>query len=86
MLPEYARALFMVIQEKIGRVSWNRKPEQREGGFDPETEGITWRPYCWNDESPETELPNLVSGEVKIRWYKYPGRGLSCNVDWTPEH
>lgn len=28
-------------------------------------------------------LPNFKFGEVEIRWYKHPGRGQSCNVNWN---
>lgn len=82
-LPEYAQALFMAIQEEMGRVYFNREQESWEGGFDPEIEGITWRPYCWDEDSPEAKLPNFVFGEVEIRWYKYPGRGTinECGLD-----
>lgn len=30
-------------------------------------------------------LPNLKFGEGEIRWYKHPGRGMSVNVDWSPD-
>lgn len=28
--------------------------------------------------------PNFQFEDVEIRWYKWPGRGMSTNKDWTP--
>lgn len=86
-VPEYAEALFFGVWKEIARVFWN--VNQREfdsrGVDDPKIEGFDVRPYWWGDEdAPEADLPNFAFGEVKIRWYKYPGRGMSTNVDWDP--
>lgn len=85
-LPRYADALFTAIWRELGRVFWNR--EQRDfasrGEEDPKIPGFTVRAYRY-DDAPESELPNFVFGDVEIRWYKWPGRGMSANVDWTPE-
>lgn len=92
-LPRYAEALFSAIWREIARVFWNR--EQREfdsrGNDDPKIPGFTVRPYCYDDESEEAKLPNFtfgddfIHGRVELRWYKYPGRGMSCNVEWNPD-
>jgi hypothetical protein len=85
-LPEYALALFRGVWREIARVFWNR--EQREfngyGTEDPKLPGFTVRPYR-SDDTPEAELPNFVFGDAELRWYKYPGRGMSANVDWKPD-
>jgi len=30
------------------------------------------------------QRPNFQHEDVEIRWYKWPGRGMSTNKDWTP--
>jgi hypothetical protein len=87
-LPEYAEALFFGIWREIVRVFCNKNQRDMDsrGADDPGVPGITVRPYWWGDEdAPEASLPNFAFGEAQIRWYKYPGRGMSCNVTWTPD-
>jgi hypothetical protein len=63
----------------IKRVYWNR--HQKEWGSlmpDPNISGLAVRCYDWSGES---EFPNFAFNGVEIRWYKYPGRGMSCNVE-----
>lgn len=31
------------------------------------------------------QRPNFQFEDVEIRWYKYPGRGMSTNKDWTSD-
>lgn len=79
-VPEHGRALLMYLLSEIGRVYWNR--EQKEWDLsampDPKIPGLRVRPFNWADDNA---LPNFVFGDVEIRWYKHPGRGLSCNRD-----
>jgi hypothetical protein len=51
-----------------------------------EVGGITFRRYYWGDDEVEAEKPNFSFGEVEIRWYKYPGRGMTTNVKWKKPH
>lgn len=86
-MPEYAEALFFAVWKQIARTFGNI--EQREfcarGSIDPGIPGFEVRPYWWGEENaPEAGLPNFVFGGVRIRWYKYPGRGMSTNVEWEP--
>ncbi len=87
-LPRYAIALFREVWREIGRIFWNREQRQFDayGSEDPKIPNFTVRAY-WSgsDDAPEAELPNFVYGEAEIRWYKYPCRGMSCNVSWTPD-
>lgn len=84
-LPEYVTAMFFGIKEEIERVYWNRNQKRWEGYEDPGIEGIVWRPYYWGDNEVEADKPNFAFEDVKIRWYKYPGRGMSTNHDWQPD-
>ena len=86
-MPEYTVALFFGLWREIGRVYWNRNQEEfsNYGSDDPEIPGIVVNAYWWGaDDTPESARPNFTFGDVEIRWYKYPGRGMSCNVDWEP--
>lgn len=92
-MPDYAIALFEAIDRTIGRIYWNRHQEAWDSIQDPGIPGIVWKPFDWNDDSPESSAPNFTFLKARaefqgleIRWYKYPGRGMSCNQQWTPDH
>lgn len=87
VMPEYAEALFEAIWKEIARVFWNMNQREFDpyGTDDPKIPGFEVRSYWWGDENAsEADLPNFVFGDVRIRWYKYPGRGMSANVSWDP--
>lgn len=84
-LPTHADLMWSGVMEEIYRVYWNRNQEQWDGRYDPEIPGVTWRAYCWDDESPEADKPNLEFKDVHICWYKYPGRGMSVNKEMSAE-
>ena len=72
------------------RVFWNANQRSLEDfcGWDSgDALGeMKTRRYWWGDENtPEAALPNMEFNGVHIRWYKYPGRGMSCNLDMTPD-
>ena len=81
-LPEYACACLDYLRKEMDRVWWNVHQEEREE-YEAHSFGeLEWRPYYWGDDEDEAVKPNLAFAGVEIRWYKHPGRGLSCNVDW----
>lgn len=41
-----------------------------------------WVAVNGHRDTCSVELPNLAGHGAEIRWYKYPGRGQSCNRDW----
>lgn len=45
---------------------------------------VNWEEHAC---SPECigQRPNFKHEDVEIRWYKYPGRGMSTNKDWNAE-
>ena len=65
---------------------------------DPEIEGIAFVRYyqdlcdCgWDEDGDENHKgnciglrPNFEFDGVKVSWYKWPGRGMSTNKDWSP--
>lgn len=44
-------------------------------------------PYYWGDDDEEVEKPNFkhYNSGLEIRWYKYIGRGMSCNQHVCPD-
>ena len=83
-MPEYAQALFEGIRYEIERVYWNREQVEWDQHADPKVPEVEWRPYYWGDDEAVAELPNFAFEGVEIRWYKYPGRGMSTNKAWKP--
>ena len=91
-IPEYACACFEYLLAEIRRVFGNARQRVWDEYEDPEIPGIEWRPYYWSDcvcpeDGPHRPdcpacLPNFKAFGAEIRWYKYPGRGMSCDVDW----
>lgn len=78
-VPEHGKALLLYLLSEIGRVYWNCNQKEWEWSAmpDPQIPGLQVRPYDDADDAP----PNFIFGDVSIRWYKHPGRGLSCNRD-----
>ena len=82
--PEYIMAGLRWLGEEIKRVEGNRtqKPYDSPTGNvagEYKTDVFEMRSYCWNEDSPEAELPNFKCGDFEARWYKYLGRGTSMN-------
>ena len=45
---------------------------------------VYWNRYYWENNEEQAKLPNFEFQDVRIYWYKYPGRGMSTNKNWTP--
>lgn len=86
-MPLYADALLESLLSEIERVFWNTKQKEWDRFDDPEIPGVTFHPYYWGDDLEKSSLPNFLSDlfpAQEIRWYKHPGRGTSCTVEYTP--
>jgi hypothetical protein len=82
----FIEALLRGIVHELERVYWNWNQEQlnnREDWEFLEIPGFEYRRYCWTDDPGECARPNMKFGAVIIDWYKYLGRGMSVNVDWS---
>lgn len=79
-LPEFAEALLMYILNEIERVYWNVNRKEWENYQNPGIPQIKVRPYYWGEDEKEARKPNLQYHDVQIFWYKYPSRGVSCNI------
>lgn len=83
---DFADALIEALLCEIERVYWNKQQKRWDRHDKPMLAGVEFRPYWWGDEdSPEAEKPNLKFdfSPQEIRWYKYPGRGQSCTLQWN---
>ena len=83
--PPLVHALLDYLLEEIGRVFWNQNQEEWESYEDPEIKGIEVRRYYWGEDEKEAIKPNFRFKDVEIRWYKYPGRGMSVNKEMSAE-
>lgn len=82
----FADALVDGLLNEIGRVFWNVNQKEWDRFEDPKIPGLTYHPYYWGDDETESKKPNLAFdfSPQEIRWYKHPGRGQSCTLEWTP--
>ena len=72
------------MMEEVDRVYWNLHQKEWDRNEDPKFDFFEYRPYWWGDEdAPEAHLPNFRYNGVKIWWYKYMGRSMSTNVDYS---
>lgn len=81
-LPQYVMAFLSAILDEIDRVFWNVNQREWDRLEDPKIPNIIYHPYYWGDNEKLEERPNFVFEKVEIRWYKHPGRGTTCDVDW----
>lgn len=97
---DFVEALLSAILAEIKRVHWNIYQHQWGPSWhydqveDPCIDGILFTRYydgCKCEDEPQHfpecrhVRPNFQHEDVQFRWYKYPGRGMSTNKDWTPE-
>lgn len=91
-VPELAIAALSCIGEEIERVMWNTTQKRYDSptgnvGEEFHTGTFTMHSYCWCDGGlhPNGCPPNFTWKNVQICWYKYLGRGMSCNIKLTPD-
>jgi len=83
----FADALVNGLLDEIERVYWNVNQEEWNRPSDPKIPGLQCRAYDWSEDEKTVGLPNLKFdfSPQEIRWYKHPGRGQSCSLQWTAE-
>lgn len=85
-VPDYAESLVFGVLREFDRVYWNIHQKAHEDTT-ADLGGVSYRAYWWGDQdAPGAALPNLAidGDDVEVRWYKYPGRGMSVNRSMTP--
>jgi hypothetical protein len=85
-VPEFAASMFVGILNQWKRIWWNihQKPWDYCNG---DLGNVHYRRYIYPDDDASDSGPNFwMDGEdeLHIRWYKHPGRGMSCNKKWEP--
>lgn len=84
-MPDWVESLFVGIMNEFSRVWWNTKQKEYYSRGDDGCLGSVQVRHYRYDDIPEGEIGEdnfwLVGHEQRIRWYKYPGRGMSCNLD-----
>lgn len=80
----YQDAFIYYLLDEIEKVYWNKYQVEWNRHYDPKFKGMEFRPYYWDEENPEAKKPNLKFdfSKQEIRWYKHPGRGQSCTLNW----
>jgi hypothetical protein len=83
-MPLYARSLFVGIQQEWERVWWNIHQQQFHDHDSGDMGALHWRPYVY--QSDEDAGPNfwLDGHPMRVRWYKHPGRSMSCSQNLSP--
>jgi hypothetical protein len=84
-MPDWVESMFDGILREFNRVWWNTKQQEWDSrGSDGNLGQVQVRYYRY-DELPEGEVGEdnfwLEGQEQRIRWYKYPGRRMSCRLD-----
>lgn len=86
-VPEIMDAALTFIRYRLGTVMWNENQREMDDPFG--NSGASYKnetfevcAYSWGDE----EQPfNFKWGALEISWYKYLGRGMSSNMDISPD-
>jgi len=82
--PEWVDSMLNGLLDLFDTCYWNVNQEQFGRHEAADVGPVHFRPYSWGEEDGG---PNFwIDGdEQQIRWYKHPGRGQSCAIDYTPE-
>lgn len=88
-VPEIMEAALGAIRDEYDRVYWNVHQKECPSPFGNSGPGANLKTdvfevcaYSWGDD----EQPfNFAWGDLRISWYKYMGRGMSANMEITPD-
>lgn len=86
-VPEIMEAVLGAIREEYDRVYWNVHQKECPSPFgntgaDLKTDAFEVQAYSWGDD----EQPyNFAWRDLRISWYKYLGRGMSANMEISPD-
>jgi hypothetical protein len=86
-VPEIMEAALASIRDRLDILMWNRTQEEYASPFGNTGNSYTNETfrvvaYSWgSDEQPF----NFAWRDLRISWYKYFGRGMSANLEITPD-
>jgi len=83
---DLCRSALNMIRDTMDRVMWNINQKEYENPFSNSGnnyEGTVFKvcAYDWNEDNKQSF--NFKYKDIEISWYKYLGRGMSCNKDLT---
>jgi len=87
VVPAIMDAALEAIDSELCRVMWNERQEEylspfRNTGNTFKNDVFEVHAYSWGDE----EQPyNFAWKDLRISWYKYLGRGMSANMEISPD-
>lgn len=85
--PEILEAVFGRIDDELSRVMWNVNQEEYASPFSNsgnrfECDTFKVHAYDWgSDDQPW----NFAWRDLRVSWYKYMGRGMSANMEVSPD-
>lgn len=87
-VPEIMEAVFNLIRDRLDSVMWNIHQKEYDSPFSNngtafKNETFEVEAYSWNEE---VEQPyNFAWRDLRVSWYKHCMRGLSANMEITPD-
>ena len=76
-VPRYVEAALTMLNCELERIT-ELQPFSNSGDRFEDIDTFKVRAYDWNDDDPDPR-PNFEWSDFKVWWYKYMGRGMSCN-------
>lgn len=83
-MSEYSLVLFNFIIHEINRLKINNNFDLEYGG-NITLPFIKMSTYNYDDDINIEDIPNFEAFGVKIFWYKYIGRDMTCNVNFNDD-
>ena len=86
-VPEIWVAALSHLSDELGRAMWNRSQVEYHSPFGNTGErfdcpAFSAHAYSWSDDDQKW---NFKWRDVEISWYKWLGRGMSANMQLTPD-
>jgi len=81
--PEFVIAGLRYLDSEMRRMAENRgenyiSPFDNTGEYF-KNDTFEVRAFVWDEDAPESKLPNFKCRDFEVRWYKYLGRGMEIN-------
>lgn len=87
--PDFVTAGFMLLENEIQRVEFNRRQKTFESPLSSGAFNLTEmiyknkvfqiHAYYWGENRRLKARPNFKCGKFEVFWYKYMGRGMTMN-------
>lgn len=88
-VPEIMEAVLNAIRDEYDRVYWNINQRECPSPFGNHGPGANLKTdvfeVCAYDWGGDEQPFNFAWRDLRISWYKYCGRGMSANMDISPD-